>query len=61
MRGSKMSNSDFEHKLLDDIIVDQWDKLVSLDQLEKLTGVYKPRLLWRIKVLADRGYIVLNK
>jgi len=56
-----MSNSDFEHKLLDDIIVDQWDKLVSLDQLEKLTGVYKPRLLWRIKVLADRGYIVLNK
>ena len=49
--------SDFEYRVLDNIIVHYWNKL-TIDELVKLTDVYKPRLLWRIKVLADRGYIV---
>jgi hypothetical protein len=51
---SKMS--DLEYRVLDNIIVHYWNKL-TIDELVKLTDVYKPRLLWRIKVLADRGYI----
>ena len=48
--------SDFEYRVLDNIIVHYWNKL-TIDELVKLTHVYKPRVLWRIKVLADRGYI----
>ena len=48
--------SDLEYGVLDHTIVHCWHKL-TIDELLKITGVYKPRLLWRIKVLADRGYI----
>ena len=51
---SKMS--DLDYRILDSIIVDCWNKL-TIDELVKLTHVYKPILLGRIKVLADRGYI----
>lgn len=48
--------SDLDYRILDSIIVDCWNKL-TIDELVKLTHVYKPILLGRIKVLADRGYI----
>ena len=51
---SKMS--DFEYRALDSMIIHYWNKL-TIDELVKLTHVYKPRVLWRIKVLADCGYI----
>jgi len=46
-----------EYKLLDAIIIEHY-ATHTVNELVELTGVYKARVLWRIKFLMENGYIV---
>ena len=45
-----------EYKLLDTIIIEHY-ATHTVNELVEITGVYKARVLWRIKFLMENGYI----
>ena len=53
---SKCPRGSNEYKILDTIIIDQ-HATHTVDELVDVTGVYKARVLWRIKFLMRHGYI----
>ena len=45
-----------EYKLLDTIIIEHY-ATHTVNELVSLTGIYKARVLWRVKFLMEHGYI----
>ena len=45
-----------EYKILDTIIIEHY-ATHTVNELVEITGVYKARVLWRIKFLMENGYI----